>query len=952
MSILAESDCDLHDDRFDLWGPSERAPQTYHKDNFLSAVNLVYSIVLPATIDDAERRGIPLPATAVRVTSDSDSDSSSSLSQPQQFHVSPTQRSRTRDRSGDLELENAELKKLIGALRNEADELRMQTSSLKGEIAGVNAAYERLLAKVTSGPSNQIQSSYFQPFFRILQLAREADAGLFKCQQENYVGQYYWTEDSFLDEQQNGFFTATRNSQSGPIPFLVGENGLVVSNRYQEQMARFGCILFNTLRKYGMAPGAWEEIDVYALEWFCLSIRVRFLEFRLCDNHWKAETFATMGYAGWRNPRNPALLSPVAQEDERLAASLGATRRGSDKMVQVDIGASEVDRSSSEEYFLADSDLDASVSFGTRESSEPRDDSTSTSDFPPVFYDKDMSGFVEVLPRAIRCSSKPAWRSPLSKRRSVRIRGEDPPDYAQLKLEERSRVETFSGALSQKRQKLEISQGDPAWRAKPRAKEKKLFHVHERRSMGNAIAEQLDVLEGGKAEKQRLQKEANRRRKMVISKASIRHRKEDKLISQLRADAQARAVRQEQERWERLPEIRQRLSALVKYVDHVERAYRKEERFLLAQDNARQRSADRAAFLAVQNVRIERARMAHDEKLATIERLSRMLPQFASYQSTIMKQRMSDFRKKQALALKVIEEEKRRQERRTREFEEAAAKRAARRRAQAQLREAEEKLAILRRQQHEQERVAAIEETQRKARQAELEGRAAQIRAKRKAEADERVTIQRLKERTALTGSRDPEAEADGRLQPERRSGVLSHPPSTPSRPPNSASSSAQPPAKTQPEFRVVGGGGWRIREVEKKAEPPVHSYISEETTSEGSRHPGVSQIQTSSSPVPAARVLKSATDGPGRDPVALPTAGWRARLSQRTHIPAAASSGPSRVQPPSSLPAVGVQVSTKDEGHSETRVWRSRRISGSPIYSQAIEVPTSIWRPPHMAGK
>ncbi|KIJ08611.1 hypothetical protein PAXINDRAFT_102513 [Paxillus involutus ATCC 200175] len=666
---------------------------------------------------------------------------------------------------------------------------------------------------------------------------------------------------------------------------------MIVSNRLQEQMARFGCILFNTLRKYGMAPDAWEEIDVYALEWFCLSIRVRFTEFRLCDNNWKAETFASIGYSGWRNPRQPA-LPPVAQETEASTSNFPATRqrvrvmkprvqqqppppgqRQNEEAVQlpVDIELSESDLFSSEEFFFADSDLDSPVSFGTRElSPELGNGSTSISDFPPVFYDKDMTGFVEVLPRPTRFSSKPPCRSTPSKRRSVRIPGEDPLDYVQLKLEEGSRVKAVSEALGQKRQKLEILQGDPDWRAKPRAKEKKVCHVHERRSIGNLIAEQMDDLDWGKAEKLRLRKEANRKRKAVSSKASIRHRKEEKLIFQLRTEAQARAAREEQERWEGRPDVHQRLGRLVKHLEHVERAYRKEERLLLARDKSRRWAADRAAFLAVQQVRIERARMAHNEKLANRERLLRMLPQLALYQTMVMKQRINDFRKKQALATKMIEEEKetRRQQKRA-EAGEAAAKAAARQRLEAQLRE--EQLAALRRRQREKERVAAAQEAQRKARrEAEAEERAAQIKARRSAEAqaraeaeaeararaiekaraeadadaEERAAIRRLKARTALAGSRNLE-EADGRLQTERRlAGVSTNPPSATSpHPSTTAHPSPKTPAKSKPGFRVVSSGGWRTWEAEGKATSVVQSInVKENTTAEGSRHPGFLQ--------------------------------------------------------------------------------------------------------------
>ncbi|KAF8840268.1 hypothetical protein BDN67DRAFT_657650 [Paxillus ammoniavirescens] len=620
-----------------------------------------------------------------------------------------------------------------------------------------------------------------------------------------------------------------------------------------------------------------------------------------------------------------------------------------------------------------------------------------------------MSGFVEVLPRAKRFSSKPTWHSTLSKRRSVTIRGEDPPgkntesvpyyhslaciDYVQLKLEEGSRVMAVSGALGRRRQKLEILQGDPDWRAKPRAKEKKVFHVHERRSIGNAIAEQMDDLEWGKAEQLRLRKEANRKRKAVFSKASIRHRKEEKLISQLRAEAQVRIVREEQQRWEGLPDVRQRLSRLVKHVEHVERAYRKEERLLLARDNSRRWVADRDAFLAVQQVRIERARTAHNEKLANRERLLRMLPQLALYQTVLMKQRINEFRKRQALATKMIEAEKeaRRQERRA-EAEEAAAKTAARQRLEAQLRE--EQLTALRRRQREKERVAATQEAQRKVRrEAEAEERAAQIKARRsaeaqaraeaeaeaeararaiekaraeaeaEAEAEERAVIRRLKARTVLAGSRNLEAEADGHFE-RRLAGVSTNPPSATSpRSSTTAHPSPQTPAKSRPGFRVVSNSGWRTWEAERKAASLVQSIdVKENTTAEGSRHPGVSQTQASS-PAPAASVLVPATHGVVRDGVASPTVGWRQREASARRLvlerPLAASKAPSKGQPSSSpLPATNVPISTKDEVTllvPDIKGWRPKRLqgaSGPPAHSQTTEVPMSIWRPKHVPGK
>ncbi|KIJ04304.1 hypothetical protein PAXINDRAFT_22412, partial [Paxillus involutus ATCC 200175] len=233
------------------------------------------------------------------------------------------------------------------------------------------------------------------------------------------------------------------------------------------------------------------------------------------------------------------------------------------------------------------------------------------------------------------------------------------------------------------------------------------------------------------------------------------------------------------------------------------------------------------------------------------------------------------------------------------------------------------------------------------------------------ADAEERAAIRRLKARTALAGSRNLE-EADGRLQTERRlAGVSTNPPSATSpHPSTTAHPSPKTPAKSKPGFRVVSSGGWRTWEAEGKATSVVQSInVKENTTAEGSRHPGVPQIQTSSSPVPAASVLVPATHGVDRDGVAWPVAGWRQREAPTRRLvlerPLAASKAPSKGQSSSSpLPATNVPISTKDEVTSlvpEINGWRPKRLqgtSGPPAHSQTTEVMTSIWRPKHVPGK
>ncbi|KAL4071925.1 hypothetical protein J3A83DRAFT_4237514 [Scleroderma citrinum] len=107
-------------------------------------------------------------------------------------------------------------------------------------------------------------------------------------------------------------------------------------------------------------------------------------------------------------------------------------------------------------------------------------------------------------------------------------------------------------------------------------------------------------------------------------------------------------------------DMNERLRVIAKRVDHIERAYRKDERPLLAQDYAEQQAVDRATFEALQKARVENSLAMHKEGLAMKKRVSRMLSDFGSYKSTIMAKRQAEYERKQAAARKRIEEEKER----------------------------------------------------------------------------------------------------------------------------------------------------------------------------------------------------------------------------------------------------------------------------------------------------
>lgn len=302
-------------------------------------------------------------------------------------------------------------------------------------------------------------------------------------------------------------------------------------------------------------------------------------------------------------------------------------------------------------------------------------------------------------------------------------------------------------------------------------------------------------------------------------------------------------------------DLNQRLRIVAKRVDHIERAYRKEERPLLGQDYEEQQANDRATFESLQKSRIEGSRISHQHDVETKKRLSRMMDEYQSRRATIIAKKGDEYARRQAAAARKIEEEKakrrkavlqeREQERlrieeeerirRDREEEEArleagmyliesvlydstnmsfteriAEEQRLREEEEAVLAAAEaakrevEAKAVAMRKQREEERAAAAE--------------AARLQRQREEEAEKRREQRKADERAA---ARNPVASrvANGEAPAAwRRTSPANTAASTPPR-----TQTATPPRSESPMFRpsVAGGGGgsaWRDREARKTA--------------------------------------------------------------------------------------------------------------------------------------
>ena len=105
-------------------------------------------------------------------------------------------------------------------------------------------------------------------------------------------------------------------------------------------------------------------------------------------------------------------------------------------------------------------------------------------------------------------------------------------------------------------------------------------------------------------------------------------------------------------------ELAERMRVIGKWLDHVERAYRKEERPLLAKDYEVQQENDRLTFEALQQARIESSKQQHQLNLESKSRLSRMLGDFRRTKNEIFERRGQEYAEKQREASDKLREAK------------------------------------------------------------------------------------------------------------------------------------------------------------------------------------------------------------------------------------------------------------------------------------------------------
>jgi translation initiation factor 3 subunit A len=246
-------------------------------------------------------------------------------------------------------------------------------------------------------------------------------------------------------------------------------------------------------------------------------------------------------------------------------------------------------------------------------------------------------------------------------------------------------------------------------------------------------------------------------------------------------------------------EIGDKVRIAGKRIDHLERAYRKEEIKHLGRDYELQREQDFKAWEDSKNETLATAKEKHKQDVALKHRLSRLVSPYEQFKRTITEQRQAEFDKRRRAADRELNDAKDKRRREVRDAK-AAEKRRAEEEERAE-REAEERARI------EEEEAAAAAEEKRK-RDAEAKAEAEQRRQERMETARKQMEIEEEAERKRLERKQGgPAAAKPFERQPLERRAESASEQSASSGPPRLALAGSKPTWREREAAKAAQGG-------------------------------------------------------------------------------------------------------------------------------------------------
>ncbi|RYO74433.1 hypothetical protein DL764_010836 [Monosporascus ibericus] len=327
------------------------------------------------------------------------------------------------------------------------------------------------------------------------------------------------------------------------------------------------------------------------------------------------------------------------------------------------------------------------------------------------------------------------------------------PSYRQQPVEARKAALARAQAGAEKEHRDTLARKQIIQKRKDEASE-----LHARREKEKARQKRLQEQALAEAEERRLAQEQKEREEKRLKDERDRVRKEEikKQIADLKIGPNAinidvenideldsnriRALKLQQLEREK-NDINERLRITGKRIDHLERAFRKEEVKKLPDDYAKQRERDLAAYEAMKEQALKESKEKHKESVELKHRLSRLMPLYEDFRKSLHERRHDEFEKRRRDAERELEKQialrkKEYRERKMREKRERLEKERALREAEERAnREKEERE---RRAEQQKQEFAKLKEQRDRERQEALEKAAMQARREEEAMARRR----------------------------------------------------------------------------------------------------------------------------------------------------------------------------------------------------------------------
>ncbi|RYP34505.1 hypothetical protein DL768_011055 [Monosporascus sp. mg162] len=322
------------------------------------------------------------------------------------------------------------------------------------------------------------------------------------------------------------------------------------------------------------------------------------------------------------------------------------------------------------------------------------------------------------------------------------------PSYRQQPVEARKAALARAQAGAEKEHRDTLARKQIIQKRKEEASE-----LHAKREKEKARQKRLQEQALAEAEERRLAQEQKEREEKRLKDERDRVRKEEikKQIADLKIGPNAinidvenldeldsnriRALKLQQLEREK-NDINERLRITGKRIDHLERAFRKEEVKKLPEDYAKQRERDLAAYETMKEQTLKESKEKHKESVELKHRLSRLMPFYEDFRKSLHERRHDEFEKRRRDAERELEKQialrkKEYRERKMREKRERLEKERALREAEERAnREKEERE---RRAEQQKQEFAKLKEQRDRERQEALEKAAMQARREEEA---------------------------------------------------------------------------------------------------------------------------------------------------------------------------------------------------------------------------